>query len=71
MTEGENINTFDFEGSIAPTEVKGYDYKNIFSPSESIADMPKRMEERIKKVRKMRKNKIFPEQFSVSKLKND
>lgn len=71
MSDGENMQQFDFEGTIQPTEVKGYAYKNIFSPKESIAEMPKRMEERIKRVRKMRKNNIFAEPYTAPKVLND
>ncbi len=70
MSDDEN-KTFDFEGSIEPTDVRGYEYKNIFSRSEPVADMSERMEERIKKVRKMRKNNIFAEPFTASDSKND
>ena len=63
--EEKSVATFDFEGQMEETDVRGYDYKNIFSPVESIDDMPKRMEDRIKKVRKIRKNKIFKESFKA------
>jgi len=71
MFDDDKKETFDFEGSIEPTDVRGYEYKNIFSRSESVADMPKRMEERIKKVRKMRKNAIFAEPFKAQPPEND
>ncbi len=63
--EEKSVATFDFEGQMVETDVRGYDYKNIFSPVEPIDDMPKRMEDRIKKVRKIRKNKIFKEPFKA------
>lgn len=65
----DNGKTFDFEGSMEPTDIRGYEYKNIFSHSEPVADMSKRMEERIKKVRKMRKNNIFAEPFAATDVK--
>lgn len=70
MSDKKN-NTFDFKGSIEPTDIRGFEYKNIFSHSEPISDMPKRMEERIKKVRKMRRNVIFTEPFSATDTKNE
>lgn len=63
--EDKPVVIFDFEGQMEVTDVRGYDYKNIFSPVEPIDDMPKRMEDRIKKVRKIRKNKIFKEPFKA------
>ena len=63
--EDKTVVTFDFEGQMEATDVRGFDYKNIFSPVEPIDDMPKRMEDRIKKVRKIRKNKIFKEPFKA------
>jgi len=47
-------NTFDFEGDITPTDVFGFEYKKVFSPSEPLDDMPKRMEQRIRLIRKLR-----------------
>ena len=63
--EDKTVVTFDFEGQMEATDVRGCDYKNIFSPVESLDDMPKRMEDRIKKLRKIRKNKIFKEPFKA------
>lgn len=59
-------NTFDFEGEITPTDIIGFEYKNIFSPSESIDEMPLRMEQRIKQVRKMRNKNIFSQPYTAS-----
>ncbi|MBR1649076.1 MAG: hypothetical protein IJ689_05700 [Alphaproteobacteria bacterium] len=61
--------TFDFEGEMSPAQLPGFAYKDIFSPSESLDEMPKRMEERIKKVRKMRKNHIFADPYKAPSQK--
>ncbi|MBP5399026.1 MAG: hypothetical protein J6Y53_01230 [Alphaproteobacteria bacterium] len=37
----------------------GFMYKDVFSPTISLSDLPKRMEKRIHKVRKMIGNNIF------------
>ena len=62
---------FDFAGILTAAKVSGFEYRNIFSPSESLQDMPKRMEERIKKIRKIRKNNIFSEPYKAPSSKND
>lgn len=64
-------NTFDFEGNMTPTDIFGFEYKNVFSPSESLVDMPKRMEQRIKQVRKLRKKNVFPHSYTAPKGTND
>lgn len=64
-------NSFDFKGEITPTDVFGFEYKNVFSPSESIDDMPKRMEQRIRQVRKLRKKNVFPHSYVAPKDTND
>lgn len=73
MTDRNNTKPqkpFDFEGEMTQTTISGFDYKNIFSPSEPLTDMPKRMEARIKKIRKMRRKCIFPEPFKAPNVKN-
>ena len=66
-TPKEN-SVFDFEGDMAPTDVFGFEYKNVFSPSEPIDKMPARMEQRIKQVRKMRKKNIFSKPYTAPKI---
>ncbi|MBO7555791.1 MAG: hypothetical protein J6T72_00115 [Alphaproteobacteria bacterium] len=47
------------ENTVTPVIGGGFLYRNVFSPSISLDDFPKRMEKRIQKVRKMVKNNIF------------
>ena len=56
---------FDFEGEMSKTEIRGLDYNGIFSPSLPISDMPKHVEEQIKRVRKLRRKTVFPEPFKA------
>lgn len=64
-------NTFDFEGNITPTDIFGFEYKKVFSPSEPLNDMPKRMEQRIRLIRKLRKKNIFSHPYIASNNTND
>ena len=63
----ENETNFDFEGDMAPTDIHGFEYKNVFSPSEPLNEMPLRMELRIKQIRKMRKKNIFSKSYIAPK----
>ena len=45
----------------------GFEFKENFSPCVSLDGMQKRMEERIKKVRKMKNNNIFVNPFQNTK----
>ena len=67
----ESEEPFDFEGILTAAKVAGFDYKNVFSPSESLTGMPLRMEQRIKKIRKIRKNRIFSEPYKAPSAQND
>jgi hypothetical protein len=52
---------FEFVGEISPASKFGFEYKENFSPSVSLEGMTERFEEKIGKVRKIRKNNIlFP-----------
>jgi hypothetical protein len=53
----------EFEFTAAVT---GLEFRDSFSPSESLDGMLERMEERIKKVRKIKKNNIFVNPFKSS-----
>ena len=57
---------FEFSGNMEATPVMGFEFHENFSPSESLEGMQERMEERIKKVRKMKKNNIFNNPFKSS-----
>lgn len=57
---------FEFAGEITATAVAGVEFRENFSPSESLDGMQERMEERIKKVRKIKKNNIFVNPFKSS-----
>lgn len=61
------IQGFEFVGEVTPSDVFGFEFKEVFSPSVSTDGMMERMEERIKKVRKMKKNNIFTGQFHAYK----
>lgn len=52
--------------NIETTPVMGFEFHENFSPSESLEGMQERMAERIKKVRKMKKNNIFNNPFKSS-----
>lgn len=51
--------TLQAENTTTPVVGSGFLYRNVFSPSISLSDFPKRMEKRIQKVRKTVKNNIF------------
>ncbi len=72
MSEQDKLHSnanFDFEGNITQTDVYGFEYKNVFSPCEPLDEMPLRMEQRIKQVRKMRKKNIFSQPYTAPKTK--
>lgn len=49
------------ETSLSP--ITGMEFRENFSPSESLDGMRERMDERIRKVRKIKKNNIFNNPF--------
>ena len=70
MTNGEQsmINkysqyTIQTESTLTPIVGEGFLYRNVFSPSISLDTFPKRMEKRIRKVRKIVKNNIFTQPY--------
>ena len=58
---------FEFAGEMTTAAVTGFEFRQDFSPSESLDGMQERMEERLKKVRKLKKNNIFTNPFTSSK----
>ena len=62
----EKSGEFEFTGEMSAAAVTGLDFRDSFSPSESLDGMLERMEERIKKVRKIKKNNIFVNPFKSS-----
>lgn len=58
---------FEFTGEMEETSVMGFEFKKDFSPSEPLDGMQERMDERIKKVRKIKKNNIFVNPFKTTK----
>ncbi len=44
----------------------GFMYKDVFSPALSLSDLPKRMEKRIHKVRKLIGNNIFSSPYKTN-----
>lgn len=62
----EKSGEFEFTGEMSATAVTGLEFRDSFSPSESLDGMLERMEERIKKVRKIKKNNIFVNPFKGS-----
>lgn len=52
-----------FTGELKATNIFGLEFKEHFSPSESLEGMGERMDSRIKKVRKIKQNNIFNGQF--------
>ena len=69
--DDESKEPFDFSGELTATKIPGFEYKSVFSPSASLQEMPKRMEERIKKIRKIRKNRIFKTPYKAPLIQND
>lgn len=63
MAKKERKNEFEISGGIVPTETTGFEFRDSFSPSESLDGMQERMAERVKKVRKIKKNNIFVNPF--------
>ncbi len=59
-------NEFEFAGDLSAVAVTGLEFRDGFSPSESFDGMAERMTERIKKVRKIKKNNIFVNPFKSS-----
>ena len=55
----EKSGEFEFTGEMSAAAVTGLEFRDSFSPSESLDGMLERMEERIKKVRKIKKNNIL------------
>ena len=47
--------------------VFGLEFKDSFSPAEPLDGMEERMKERVKKVRKLKKNNIFNNPFKIKK----
>ncbi len=66
LKKKEKPQEFEFSGEIAAAEIRGLEFRDNFSPSESLDGMQERMEERIKKVRKIKKNNIFVNPFQSS-----
>jgi len=64
-------NEFEFKGEMAPADVFGLEFKRSFSPSVSTEGMLERMDERIKKARKLKKNNIFTGGFHAYKSSQD
>ena len=58
----EKSGEFEFTGEMSAAAVTGLEFRDSFSPS----GMLERMEERIKKVRKIKKNNIFVNPFKGS-----
>ncbi len=58
---------FEFAGEMEETSVMGFEFRKDFSPSESLDGMQERMDERIKKIRKIKKNNIFVNPFKSMK----
>ncbi len=57
------INKIDSKNSHLNSTIGGFMYKDVFSPAVSLSDLPKRMEKRISKVRKIVGNNIFSSSY--------
>ena len=67
MAGKKSKNKFEeFGGEMVVAPLTGFEFKESFSPSESLDGMQERMEERLKKVRKLKKNNIFTNPFTSS-----
>lgn len=64
VKKAEKQDSFEFSGEMTQTVVAGLEFRENFSPSESLDEMVERMNERIKKVRKIKKNNIFINPFA-------
>ena len=62
---------FEFAGELSAANIFGLEYKEIFSPSVPLDGMEDRMDDRIKKVRNIKKNNIFTGQFHAYKQSQD
>ena len=67
LKKKEKPREFEFSGEIAAAEIRGLEFRDNFSPSESLDGMQERMEERIKKVRKIKKTISLSTRFRVRK----